>query len=153
MVLSAIIIILVVIKAKKDKRIQEMIIKNKELQLANVRSFLLKKIDIIKKLKNENDIKDSMKSVVLDDNDWEELEVFLDNADNMFVKRIKARFPILTKKDIRFLMLIRLHLPVHKIAEIYHIKDASVRQKLFLIKSKIGLKSGDDSAQEFIDNY
>ena len=69
-----------------------MIIKNKELQLANVRSFLLKKIDIIKKLKNENDIKDSMKSVVLDDNDWEELEVFLDNADNMFVKRIKARF-------------------------------------------------------------
>lgn len=50
-------------------------------------------------------------------------------------------------------MLIRLHLPVHKIAEIYHIKDTSVRQKLFLIKSKIGLKSGDDSAQEFIDNY
>lgn len=153
LVLSAIIIILVVIKAKKDKRIQEMIIKNKELQLANVRSFLLKKIDIIKKLKNENDIKDSMKSVVLDDNDWEGLEVFLDNADNMFVKRIKAQFPILTKKDIRFLMLIRLHLPVHKIAEIYHIKDTSVRQKLFLIKSKIGLKSGDDSAQEFIDNY
>lgn len=156
LVLSAIIIILVVIKAKKDKRIQEMNIKNKELQLANVRSFLLKKIDIIRKLKNENDkdyIKGSMKSVVLDDNDWEELEVFLDNADNMFVKRIKAQFPILTKKDIRFLMLIRLHLPVHKIAEIYHIKDTSVRQKLFLIKSKIGLKSGDDSAQEFIDNY
>ena len=127
-----------------------------ELQLANVRSFLLKKIDIIRKLKNENDkddIKGSMKSVVLDDNDWEELEVFLDNADNMFVKRIKAQFPMLTKKDIRFLMLIRLHLPVHKIAEIYHIKDTSVRQKLFLIKSKIGLKSGDDSAQEFIDNY
>ena len=153
---SAIIIILVVIKAKKDKQIQEMNIKNKELQLANVRSFLLKKIDIIRKLKNENDkddIKGSTKSLVLDDNDWEELEVFLDNADNMFVKRIKEQFPMLIKKDIRFLMLIRLHLPVHKIAEIYHIKDTSVRQKLFLIKSKIGLKSGDDSAQEFIDNY
>lgn len=156
LVLSTIIIILIVVKAKKDKRVQETNIKNKELQLANIRSFLLKKIDIIRKLNNENDkdeIKDSMKSVVLDDNDWEELEVFLDNADNMFVKRIKAQFSTLTKKDLRFLMLIRLRLPVHKIAEIYHIKDSSVRQRLFLLKSKIGLKSGDDSAKEFIDNY
>ena len=154
--LSAIIVILVAVKAKKDKRVQEMNIKNKELQLANIRGFLLKKIDIIKKLKNENDkddIKGSVKSVVLDDNDWEELEVFLDNADNMFVKRLKAQFPILTKKDLRFLMLIRLRLSAHKIAEIYHIKDSSVRQKLFLIKSKIGLKSGDDSTKEFIDSY
>ena len=154
--LSAIIIFLIVVKAKKDKRVQEMNIKNKELQLANIRSLLLKKIDVIKKLNSENnidDIKGSVKSVVLDDNDWEELEVFLDNADNMFVKRIKAQFPILTKKDLRFLMLIRLRLPVHKIAEIYHIKDSSVRQKLFLIKSKIGLKSGGDSAKEFIDSY
>lgn len=154
--LAIIIIFLVVNKAKKEKLMHLMEIKSKNLQITNIRSFLLKKVDIVKKLKagDREDIIDGKKiTVVLNNEDWEELETFLDNADGQFVTRIKKQFPFLTQKDIHFLMLIRLRLPVHRIAEIYHIKDSSVRQKLFLIKSKIGLKSGNDSTKEFIENY
>ena len=154
--LAIIIIFLVVNKAKKEKLMHLMEIKSKNLQITNIRSFLLKKVDIVKKLKagDREDIIDGKKiTVVLNNEDWEELETFLDNADGQFVTRIKKQFPFLTQKDIHFLMLIRLRLPVHRIAEIYHIKDSSVRQKLFLIKSKIGLKSGDDSTKELIENY
>lgn len=174
--IAILVILFIIIRVKEGKRIQKMEIENKELQIENIRSFLLKKIDVVKKMmewkdgkngrekeneekngkeeeKGDNGKGDDKKPKVMEDKDWEELEVFLDNADGMFVKRIKEEFPALTKKDIRFLMLIRLRLPINIIAEIYHIKDTSVRQKLFLIKPKLGLKSGDDSAKEFIENY
>ena len=98
-------------------------------------------------------ISGKVKQVLLSDFDWEELEVFLNSSDNEFVERLKRDYPDLTPKDIKFLMLVRLKLPYSAIAQIYNIEPKSVKQKLFLIKEKLGLKDSPTSAKKFIEDY
>lgn len=111
----------------------------------------MSKISILHKL--ESIKTGSGKPVLLSDSDWDELEAFLNSSDEAFVERIKREFPDLTKKDIRFLMLIRIGLPYPVIAQIYSIESKSVKQKLFLIKGELGLKNGQKSAKDFIQSY
>ena len=87
------------------------------------------------------------------DDDWLELEAFVNSTDNDFIERLRSEFPKLTTKDIRFLMLIRIKVPASTIAALYSIEEKSVRQKLFLIKTKLGLEGADISAKTFIENY
>lgn len=91
--------------------------------------------------------------MILDDEDWNELIVFLNNFDNYFVSRLKEEFPKLTTKDLHFLMLIRIKMPYHDIASIYNIEVKSVKQKLFLLKNKLGLNGSQKSTREFIETY
>ncbi len=136
------------VKCKKEVEI-------KESQIVNVRNILLKNVDVVNKLKAESKRMNEgeEKRIVLNTEEWDELIAYLDNTDNHFVERLKESFPSLTQKDIRFLMLIRLRLPIHRIAKIYHIEESSVRQKLYLIKPKLGLGRSDGSAREFIENF
>lgn len=127
----------------------------KDQQIVSVRNVLLKNIQVVHKLKAESERINECeeKRIVLNTEDWDELIAYLDNTDNHFVERLKESYPSLTQKDIRFLMLIRLRLPTHRIAKIYHIEERSVRQKLYLIKPKLRLGRSDGSAKEFIENF
>ena len=116
-----------------------------------MREFMMKKINIIQKLTSIQSNKN--KHVLLSDSDWEELGAFLNSSDNEFIVRLTNEFPLLTKKDIRFLMLIRIRLPYQIIAQILSIEPKSVRQRLFLIKAKLGLKSNQQSTKKFIEDY
>ncbi len=159
----AIVVVIFIIFLSKQKR-QELEEKNKQsqnllrteithknTQLTTIRNFLEHKIDIMGKLEK---IKTSSKrNVDFKKEDWDEMEIFLNNTDDEFVERIKNQYPALTSKDVHFIMLVRLKVPISVIATIYHIEGKSVRQKLFLIKSKIGLKNSKISAKEFIENF
>lgn len=46
--IAILVILFIIIRVKEGKRIQKMEIENKELQIENIRSFLLKKIDVVK---------------------------------------------------------------------------------------------------------
>ena len=93
------------------------------------------------------------KSIILYENDWKELEVFLNGSADGFVQRLNKNFPSLSKKDIYFLMLIKVGLPYSVIANAYNIEVKSVKQKLFLLKDKLGLKGSETSTQEFIKEF
>lgn len=130
---------------------KRLIIEHQSTQISTMRNFLMRKISILHKLES---LKTGMaKQVLLSDFDWEELEVFLNSSDNEFVERLKRDFPALTPKDIKFLMLVRLKFPYSAIAQIYNIEPKSVKQKLFLIKEKLGLKDSPTSAKKFIEDY
>ena len=101
----------------------------------------------------EFDIRIRHNKIVLSNKDWREIEVFLNSVDDEFVTRLKKEFPKLTQKDIQFLMLVRLKLPYESIAVIYNIEEKSVKQRLFLFKSKLGLNKGGKSTREFIEAY
>lgn len=108
---------------KRERDLLQFEIERKNIQLLAMRDFLVRKIDIIGKLE---DIKtSSQKSIILKKEDWEEMEVFLNSVDDEFVKRIKCHSPTLTIKDIHFIMLIRLRIPISSIALIYHIEEKS----------------------------
>lgn len=131
--------------------IHEKEISNRDIQIGVMRDFLLKKISIAQKIEQIKETPECRK--ILQEDDWEELEVFLNSVDNMFVNRIKERFPLLTDKDVQLFMLLRLQIPANRIASIYCISEKAVKQKLYLYKEKVELVGEKTSLRAFIETF
>lgn len=71
---------------------------HRDVQLSVMRNYLLKKIEVVEKL-NSN-VPNGCKHIVLSDNEWTELEVFLDSVEDLFVSRLKQKHPNLSKADL-----------------------------------------------------
>ena len=131
--------------------VHEKEISNRDIQIGVMRDFLLKKISIAQKIEQIKETPECRK--ILQEDDLEELEVFLNSVDNMFVSRIKERFPLLTNKDVQLFMLLRLQIPANRIASIYCISEKAVKQKLYLYKEKVGLEGKKNSLRAFIETF
>lgn len=90
---------------------------------------------------------------MLSESDWDELEVFLDSVENLFVKRLKQKHPNLSKTDLRLMMLLRLKLSQKALASIYCVSEKAIKQKLFLYKDKVGIKNEHFSLRNYIENF
>ncbi len=138
-------------KQQMQDKIHQEELSHKEIQLSVMRNYLQKKIDVVEKLNsiapNEN------KHIVLSESDWDELEVFLDSVENLFVKRLKQKHPNLSKADLRLMMLLRLKLSQKALASIYCISEKAIKQKLFLYKDKVGIKNEHFSLRNYIENF
>lgn len=134
-----------------ETRIHQEEIKHKEIQMSTMRNFILKKIEIAKRIE---DIRNSNeKTFILSDKDWEEIKLFVDSIEENFVGRLKTKYSSLTNKDIHFLMLVRLKIPTKGLAAIYGISEKSVKQKLFVFKSKMEIDGEKMSLRDFIEAF
>ncbi len=123
----------------------------KEVQLSIMRSYLMKLVTAVEKL---NSIKAGTgKHVVLSEKDWKEIAAFLDSTENMFVTRLKTRFPNLSEGDLHLMMLLRLKMPQKVLASLYSITEKAVKQKLFLYKEKVGINGQNISLREYIETF
>lgn len=124
---------------------------HKEVQLSVMRNYLVKKIEIVEKLNSirENDVK----HFVLSEEDWAELEVFLEGVEDCFVTRLKKLYPNLTQSDIRLMMLLRLKLSQKALASIYCISEKAIKQKLFLYKERVGIQNRPISLRKYIERF
>ena len=123
----------------------------KEVQLSIMRSYLMKLVTAVEKL---NSIKTGNgKHVVLTEKDWKEIAAFLDSTENMFVTRLKTRFPNLSEGDLHLMMLLRLKMPQKVLASLYCITEKAVKQKLFLYKEKVGINGQSISLREYIETF
>lgn len=136
---------------KEEQKRRDLVIEHQRTQMATMRNFLIRKINILRKIEAIQTT--DGKQIGLDDEDWEELQVFLNSSDNEFVVRLQKAFPGLTQKDIRFLMLVRMRLSSSSIASVYNIEPKSVKQRLFLLKRKLGLEGSQQSTKDFIVHY
>lgn len=139
-------------KHAMEKKMHEEEMRHKEIQLSTMRSYLLKKIDIAQKIEkirgNKTDI------VVLTEEDWEEIRMFVDNVEGNFISRLKKQFPKLSDEDVKFMILIRLKMSSKAMGLIYNISEKSIRQKLFVYKSKVGLEGENSpSLRSFIEAF
>ena len=138
-------------KQQMQDKIHQEELSHKEVQLSVMRNYLQKKIDVVEKINsiapNEN------KHIVLSESDWDELEVFLDSVENLFVKRLKQKHPNLSKTDLRLMMLLRLKLSQKALASIYCVSEKAIKQKLFLYKDKVGIKNEHFSLRNYIENF
>lgn len=124
---------------------------HRDAQLSVMRKYLLKKIEVVEKL---NSIApNESKHIVLSDNDWAELEVFLDGVENLFVSRLKQKYANLSQTDLQLMMLLRLKLSQKALASIYCISEKAIKQKLFLYKDKVGIKNEHFSLRNYIENF
>lgn len=123
----------------------------KEVQLSIMRSYLMKLVTAVEKL---NSIKTGTgKHVVLTEKDWKEIAAFLDSTENMFVARLKTRFPNLSEGDLHLMMLLRLKMPQKVLASLYSITEKAVKQKLFLYKEKVGINGQNISLREYMETF
>lgn len=132
-----------------ERKLHEQEIANKDSQLSIMRSYLLKKIEVVSKIKNLK----GNSVISLADADWQEVRVFLDSVDNLFVSRLTEKYPSLSEKDIRLFMLLRLQVSSKTLADIYEISEKSIKQKLYLYKSKVGLETTGNSLRSFIESF
>ena len=126
-------------------------IAHKEAQLVTMRSYLLKKIEIVEKLNSIGE--KGIKHLVLSEDDWVELEMFLDGVEDLFVTRLKKQHSNLTQNDIRLMMLLRLKLPQKSLSSIYCISEKAIKQKLFLYKERVGIKNEHISLRKYIETF
>lgn len=70
-----------------------------------------------------------------------------------FVSRLTEKYPSLSEKDIRLFMLLRLQVSSKTLADIYGISEKSIKQKLYLYKSKVGLETTGNSLRSFIESF
>ena len=123
----------------------------KEVQLSIMRSYLMKLVTAVEKL---NSIKTGNgKHVVLTEKDWKEIAAFLDSTENMFVTRLKTRFPNLSEGDLHLMMLLRLKMPQKVLASLYSITEKAVKQKLFLYKEKVGINGQNISLRGYMETF
>lgn len=72
--------------------------------------------------------------------EWQGLEQTVNTCYSDFSIRLKSSFPRLTKLDIRYCCLIKLHIPVVDIATLMHVKTTTVFMvKYRIYKLKIGM--------------
>lgn len=124
---------------------------HKEVQLSVMRNYLQKKIEIVEKL--ESICHNQVKHFVLSENDWAELEVFLDSVEDLFVTRMRQTHPTLSESDLRLMMLLRLKLSQKALASIYCISEKAIKQKLFLYKDKVGIKNEHFSLRNYVEKF
>ena len=124
---------------------------HRDVQLSVMRNYLLKKIEVVEKL-NSN-VPNGCKHIVLSDNEWTELEVFLGSVEDLFVSRLKQKHPNLSKADLRLMMLLRLRLSQKTLASIYCVSEKAIKQKLFLYKDKVGIKNEHFSLRNYIEDF
>ena len=110
-----------------------------------------KKIEVVEKLNSS--VPNESKHIVLSDNDWTELEVFLNSVEDLFVSRLKKEHPNLSNADVRLMMLLRLKLSQKTLASIYCVSEKAIKQKLFLYKDKVGIKNEHFSLRNYIENF
>lgn len=125
-------------------------LKYRDLQIDIMQKYLMEKIKIAQKIQS---VKDGRNKAVFSDADWVEIELFLENSECQFVSRLRASFPELREQDVRLMMMLRLKMPQKCIAEGYGISEKSIKQKLFLYKTKVGIQNTNTSLREFIESF
>lgn len=125
-------------------------LKSRELQIDIMQKYLMEKIKIAQKIK---DVKEGKSKPIFTEDDWKDIEIFLENSECGVVSRLRAEFPELREKDVRLMMLLRVKMPQKSIAEYYGISEKAVKQKLFLYKEKVRIKDENMSLREYIEAY
>lgn len=139
-------------KREMEEKMHEEEMQHKEIQLSTMRSYLLKKINIAQRIEKIRGNKKNI--VVLTEEDWEEIKMFVDNVEGNFISRLKKRFPKLSDEDVKFMILIRLKMSSKAMGLIYNISEKSIRQKLFVYKSKVGLEGKNSpSLRSYIESF
>lgn len=138
-------------KQQMMEKLHQEELSHRDVQLSVMRTYLLKKIEVVEKLNSS--VPYGSKHIVISDNDWTELEVFLDSVEDLFVSRLKKVHPNLSNADVRLMMLLRLKLSQKTLASIYCVSEKAIKQKLFLYKDKVGIKNEHFSLRNYIENF
>ena len=122
-------------------------LKHKDVQLDMMRQFLIRKIELFNKLSPSDK---SSVNFLLEEMEWQEIEAFLENAENHFVSKLHKRFPLLDLSDYRFMMLLRLDLPSKSLARILGVNEGTIRHRSYILKQRLEITDKSVSLRQYL---
>ncbi|WP_133532926.1 helix-turn-helix and ligand-binding sensor domain-containing protein [Flavobacterium dankookense] len=145
-----------------EKHILEVQIQAKASEVAGKSLSIAKQSEMIesiqKALETENDmsnlkssIKKSIKINAINKNEWQSFEKNLLQSNEEFVQRLTKKYPVLTSKDIKLCIYLRMNLSSKEIAPLMNISFRGVELHRYRLRKKIGL-TADDSLSKFMIN-
>lgn len=147
-------------KRKNEDRLSEVIriseqekekhdLENRDKQVQLMRKYLYTKFSLDKPDKENA----KFSNITISDDDWIDMELFINSTDNMFVKRIQDEFPELSEEDLHFFMLLRLDFSLNTLSRVYGIGQNSIKQKQNRYKQKINITDSNVSLRAFLKAY
>ena len=149
-------------KAERARLMQENIMLKQQEELSNLREKeallrekdarmreeLFKRMNVFEKLSDT----EKEKHIQLSDMDWKELQLMLDSGYNGFTQKLRARFPMLSEKDINFCCLVKINMSIQNLTDIYCISKNSVSRRKLRLKEKLEIGEGD-TLDDFLSRF
>lgn len=128
---------------------------SKSLSIAKQTEMIESILKAIEQEHDLNSLKSSIKKVVkinsLNKNEWISFEKNLLQSNEDFVKRVTTKYPILTSKDIKLCVYLKMNLSSKEIAPLMNISYRGVELHRYRLRKKIGL-SAEESLSKFMIN-
>ena len=129
----------------------EIFLKKKELADANM--HLLEQEDAFARVKSEinklyqrTDDRDEVRtalqllnSIEKNNESWDQFAAYFDQISDDFLKKLNARFPALSKSDLKLCTYVRLNLSTKEIAKIMNISVRGVEMSRYRIRRKFNI--------------
>ncbi len=155
------------IRLKNEKLQSE--VSHKNIQLANYTMTILKKNELLIKLKDEitgqkkdlggrypNYHYDRLISMIdsnlSSEDDWKIFEMHFDQAHENFFMRLKSNYPELTPSDMKLCAYLRLNLSSKEIAPLLNISVRGVEIRRYRLRKRLFLNT-EDNLIEFLMNF
>lgn len=145
-----------------EKHILEVQIQAKASEVAGKSLSIAKQSEMIesisKALESESEIgslkssiRKSIKINAINKNEWESFEKNLFQSNEEFVQRLSKKYPVLTSKDIKLCIYLKMNLSSKEIAPLMNISFRGVELHRYRLRKKLGLTS-DDNLYKFMIN-
>lgn len=145
-----------------EKHILEIEVQNKAYEVAGKSLSIAKQSEMIDSIQQildkENDlsqlkskIKKSIKINAINKNEWESFEHNLMQSHEEFVHKLSNKYPILTSKDIKLCIYLKMNLSSKEIAPLMNISFRGVELHRYRLRKKLSLTS-EESLSKFMIN-
>lgn len=145
-----------------EKHILEIEIQNKAYEVAGKSLSIAKQSEMIDSIQQiletetevnqiRSKIKKSIKINALNKNEWESFEHNLMQSNEDFVHKLSNKYPILTSKDIKLCIYLKMNLSSKEIAPLMNISFRGVELHRYRLRKKLELSS-EESLSKFMIN-
>lgn len=152
-----------IIKLQNEKLSKEVKFKTRELAGATLhiveRTDALSKVKeelqtLYKKTGNNHDVKKTLQllnDIEKNNSNWEQFASHFDEVNNDFLKKIKNKYPLLSKTDLKVCAYLQLNLSTKEIAQLMNISVRGVEIGRYRLRKKLQLTT-NQSLNSFLNN-
>ena len=152
-----------IIKLQNEKLANEVRFKNRELADANLhlveRSDALTRVKdelqhLYRKTNNNHDVKKTLQlvnDIEKNNSNWEQFVSHFDEVNNDFLKKLKEKFPGLSKTDLKVCAYLQLNLASKEIAQLMNISVRGVEIARYRLRKKLMLET-EQNLNDFLND-
>lgn len=140
-------------REKKEKELLSLTLRNKQKE--DVLASISKKLDTILLVAKDKDVahnilkltKEISSSFLFSEDNWQKFELLFNNLHQYFYENILLKHPTLTKSELHYCALIKLHMNGEQICTTLNISKEGLKKKKYRLKQKLMLDRNQNLEQ------